>query len=147
MAANPVVELKPRKMKASMRNLKQFQQYKKIEVDTSDPMKLVVMLYEAAAKNLEESIRQMERKDYSGKGKSIGKSVDIIVELLNALNPVAGEITENLSNLYTYMITELIVANAHMNADKVRQVIGMLNNLLEAWKQVEQQSRIQRTSE
>lgn len=147
MAANPVMELRPRKMKASMRNIKQFQQYKQMEVDTSDPMKLVVMLYEAAIKNLEEAILQMERKDYPGKGKSIGKSVDIIVELLNGLNPQAGEITENLTNLYNYMVTDLIAANAQLDPVKVRQVIGMLNNLLEAWKQVEHQSRIQRTSE
>ena len=147
MAANPVVELKPRKMKASMRNTKQFQQYKKIEVDTSDPMKLVVMLYEAAIKNLEEAILHMENKDYSGKGKAIGKSVDIIVELLNGLNPQAGEITENLSNLYNFMVTELITANAHLDPEKVRQVVGMLNNLLDAWKQIEHQSRIQRTGE
>ena len=44
--------------------------YQEVGVNTSTPVHLVVMLYDAAIRSLEEARNCMERKDISGRGRA-----------------------------------------------------------------------------
>jgi len=60
--------------------------YHEVGVNTATPMHLVVMLYDAAIRSLEEARGCMERKDISGRSKAINKCNSIVSELHSSLN-------------------------------------------------------------
>jgi flagellar secretion chaperone FliS len=76
--------------------------------------------------------------------------VILIAELRGSLNLAdGGELAQNLSNLYEYMVRQLLLANVENDANKVTEVLGLLNDVRGAWiaigpevrKAAEQQSQ------
>ena len=80
-----------------------IQSYRRTNVITADPKRLVIMCYEGAIENLKTSMQKIIEKDYEGKGRAITKAQDIINELLCSLDfEKGGPIARNLDSLYNY---------------------------------------------
>ena len=78
--------------------------YQDNAITTQSRGRLIVLLYEGAIKFLKLAIKEIEVKNYQGKGKYINKAQDIIHELNAVLDMEAGgEIATNLRKLYIYM--------------------------------------------
>ena len=91
-----------------------IQSYRKTDIFTSDPMKLVIMCYEGAIESLKLAKEKMKEKDYEKKAKAIVKAQNIIDELLCSLDSEKGEvIARNLSNLYNYMLRRILFGNVN----------------------------------
>lgn len=104
---------------------------------TYNPVELVVMLYDGAIDFLDKAATAINMKEVQIKIRYIDKSLAIIEKLLNSLNfEVGGEIAINLSELYQYMMKELVLANAKNDANKIKHVIDLLKELREAWVQI-----------
>jgi flagellar protein FliS len=107
---------------------------------SSDPHKLILMLYQGALLSIASAKNQMLRKEVSAKGKSISQAISIINDGLKAsldLN-VGGELAVNLSDLYTYMIQRLLVANMKNDTVILDEVSGLLLELRGAWESIRQ---------
>jgi len=116
---------------------KGIQTYREYAVTTQPGGKVVVMLYEGAIRFLQQAIEALDRKDYAEKGRLINRTLDIITELDSVLNmDVGGEVALNLRKLYGFMRRHLVEANSKKDANKIRQVIRLLENLLEGWRQI-----------
>jgi flagellar secretion chaperone FliS len=114
-----------------------IQSYRKTNVTTSDPVKLVIMCYEGAIDSLKLAIEKMKEKDYEKKAKAIIKTQEIIDELLCSLDLEKGNtIASNLSGLYNYMLRRILHGDVNRDMDAIEEVIGMLNELLSAWREV-----------
>ncbi len=101
---------------------------------TSDPLELVIMLYDGAIESLEKAADAAAGGQIAVKLRFADKAIAIIDELLNSLNvEVGGEVAENLMNLYQYMMQEIALANARNDAEKMRQVSSLLRELREGW--------------
>lgn len=112
--------------------------YQETNVSTSSPVRLVVMLYDAAICSLEEARGYMERKDISGRSRAINKCTSIISELQASLNlKEGGEIASSLSRLYDYMKTTMLRASIEQNPALIVEVSGLLENLRSAWRQID----------
>ncbi|MDR0311653.1 MAG: flagellar export chaperone FliS [Acidobacteriota bacterium] len=112
--------------------------YHEMNVNTAPPVHLVVMLYEAAIRSLEEARGHMERKDIAGRAKAVNKCSAIISELQSSLNlREGGEIASSLNRLYDYMKSTLLRASVEQNPDLVVEVLGLLENLCSAWRQID----------
>ena len=88
----------------------------------------------ASAKN------QILRNEVSAKGKSISQAISIINDGLKAsldLN-VGGALAVNLSDLYTYMIQRLLVANMKNDTAILDEVSTLLLELRGAWESIRQ---------
>ncbi len=110
-------------------------QYKQTSIKTANPGAILIMLYEAAIKNVKLAAIAIDKKDMANKGVYIGKAHDIINELNNTLNfEVGGEIALNLERLYNFMTEHLVAANIENSKDKLSAVQKILENLLEGWK-------------
>lgn len=106
-------------------------------MSTSDPLELVIMLYDGAIESLEKAAVAVTSQQTAVKIRFVDKSLAIIDELLNSLNPeVGGEVAENLMNLYLYMMRELTLANARNDAEKMLEIGSLLRQLREAWVSV-----------
>lgn len=103
-------------------------------MSTSDPLELVIMLYDGAIESLEKAAVAAAGGQIAMKLRFADKTIAIIDELLNCLNPeVGGEVAENLMNLYLYMMQEITLANARNDADRMHQVSSLLRQLRESW--------------
>ncbi len=110
-------------------------QYKQTAILTANRGQILLMLYEAAIKNVKKATIAIEKKDLSAKGLALGKALDIVNELLNTLDfEVGGEIARNLEGLYNFMTEQLIKANMENNKEPLAAVQKLLETLLSAWK-------------
>lgn len=77
------------------------------------------------------------------KGQSITKAINIIDNGLKAgLNlEKGGELAENLSALYDYMVKRLLHANLHNDEVTIQHVTDLLDNIADAWRQIGPQSQ------
>ncbi len=118
--------------------MQQAAEYKKTEVNTSDNVRIVSLLYDGAINFIRVARKRAEQSDTAGKGFYIGKATSIVGELSSSLNmEVDSEISKNLRRLYDFVLDRLFNANRKndMKAfDEAERVLDMLRN---AWKEME----------
>ena len=110
-----------------------YGQYQQVQINTASPGKLILMLYQGAIKALKKSIDLIDKKEYGEKGEQLINAQDIIMELNLALDMKTGEIAQSLNHLYMYAYRKLVLANLEVDKEAIQEVIGMLENLHEAW--------------
>ncbi|MGE4317952.1 MAG: flagellar export chaperone FliS [Deferribacterales bacterium] len=115
-----------------------YKNYIKQEVEGATKGKLVLLLYDGAIKFMRISMKAMDEKDIPTAHNNIMKAQNILYELMNSLNMEAGDISKNLMRLYDFMVWQLIEANKDKNKDKVENVVRMMSNLRDAWRDVVQ---------
>lgn len=111
--------------------------YKKTDIATASPEKLVVMLYDGAITSLENALKSIDKKHNEEQvHNNIVKAQDIIFELSSSLNFDAGEIAEKLAAIYTYMGKRLSEANISKEKKPIREVLDHLKELRGAWSTI-----------
>lgn len=116
--------------------------YKRVGVETSvegaSPHQLVKLLFDALLQSLSTAKAAMGRGDIEIKGREIGKSVRILQEgLIASLNQVeGGEVSVNLRGVYGYSVRALTMANLKNDQGKLSEVIGLIETIADAWKQI-----------
>jgi flagellar protein FliS len=120
--------------------------YKDVSLETSangaDPHKLISMLFQGALLAIATAKHEMLREQTAAKGKAISKAISIIGEGLNAsLNKrVGGELAQNLSALYDYMVARLFTANLKNDPAILDEVARLLAELSNAWDAIRPQA-------
>jgi len=103
-------------------------------VANADPHGLVLVLMEAALQRMTTARGCLERGDIVTKAKLLHSCVTLVAELRGSLNlKDGGELAQNLSDLYDYMIRRLMLANASNDANCISEVFGLLGELRSAW--------------
>lgn len=121
--------------------------YKKVGVESkviaADPHQLISLLFQGALESIAKAKDGILRKDTEAKGKAISKAIAIIGEgLHSSLNKKAGgELAQNLSALYDYMVRRLVDANIHSDIAILDEVDGLLAGLAEAWDSIRPANR------
>jgi len=111
--------------------------YKQTAVTTSDPGKLIVMLYDGAIRFLTLATDRLDKRDSFGANENLIKGKSIIAELMASLNlEKGGEIASNLQRLYAYMFNQLVDANVGKDGGRVQHVIELLKELRTAWQSI-----------
>lgn len=105
---------------------------------SSDPHKLILMLYQGALLSIASAKNQMLRKEIAAKGKSISQAISIINDGLKAgLDLKAGgPLAQNLSDLYDYMNQRLLLANMKNDPAILDEVSTLLLDLRGAWESI-----------
>ena len=118
--------------------------YNKVGVESSviaaDPVKLISMLYQGALLAIANAKNGILRKDIPAKGAAISKAIAIIGEGLNASldKKAGGELAQNLSSLYDYMVIRLVTANLKNDMAALDEVARLLTDLKGAWDTIRQ---------
>jgi flagellar protein FliS len=116
--------------------------YKKVGVESkvigADPHQLISLLFHGALDTITIARNQIIRKDMEAKGKSISKAIAIIGEGLHSSldKKVGGELAQNLSALYDYMVRRLVDANIKNDTAILDEVTDLLTGLAEAWDSI-----------
>jgi flagellar protein FliS len=119
-----------------------YQAYVQNGVVGSNPLQLVIVLYETAIARTREAKSCLETGDVWGRAQAISKAVSILAQLIVSLNPeVGGDIGINLDRLYHYMQRRLQAAHCHKAVEPLLEVENLLCQLLESWYKVAEAER------
>lgn len=108
-------------------------------VMSASPHQLVVMLFDGARSALIRGGILIQQGDIPGKGNALSKAINIIDNgLIAGLSREKGdpELVDNLEALYSYMVRRLIHANLHNDQQAITEVMALLENIADAWRQI-----------
>jgi flagellar protein FliS len=97
------------------------------------PERLVLAMFDGALRFIEQAVHAIEEKDIAKKGESISKAVAVVAELQSALNPQAGELTEQLEALYDYVLRTLAKANIESDPKQLSEARSLMLVLRDGW--------------
>ncbi len=112
-----------------------YTQYRKIQVETSGPGELLLMLYDGALRFLGRGMKALDEGDLESCNTNLLRVQDIVFELIASLDYKAGGVAESLATLYDYIYQLLVQANIKKDIEPLYQVEKMLSELRDAWKQ------------
>lgn len=99
------------------------------------PQEITSLLYEACLMSLEEAIENINKKDFVLANHKIQKANNILHRLGAGLNYEAGIISDQLDMIYNYMADKLIEANLKKEPSIIKEVIGILEDISQAWNE------------
>jgi flagellar protein FliS len=103
-------------------------------VANADPHQMVQMLMDAASERMAKARGCMGRGEKGRHAGLLHSTVMIIGELRGSLNITeGGPLAQNLSDLYDYMIRQLVLANARTDSGLVLEVSRLLDEIRSAW--------------
>ncbi len=113
-------------------------QYQQVSVHSgimgASPHRLVQMLMEGALEKIALAKGHMANNNIANKGENISKAIAIVGGLQSSLNKdEGGEIAENLSNLYDYMSSRLVIANLYNDEAILDEVAGLMVEIKMGW--------------
>ena len=107
------------------------------QVMSASPNKLIEMLIEGAIRSIKKAEMAIEDKKIEAANNEIVHAQDIVDELKFSVNKeIEGDIPQQLISTYDVVEQELIQANIHKDKNHLEIALTMLNELLDAWKQI-----------
>jgi flagellar protein FliS len=115
--------------------------YRKTAATTASPGELVLMLFDGALRFMTAAELGFQEENFARRNElshnNIMRTQAIITELQATLNmEKGGEFSENLYRLYDFMQEHLNQANREKNLDKIKTVVGFMQDIRDAWSQM-----------
>ncbi len=115
-----------------------LQSYRKVSLDNeiavASPHRIIQMMFEGALQRIAQSRYAIENADLATKGVNIGKAIGIINGLNSSLNmDSGGEMVDNVSQLYDFMLRRLSEANMNNEVQALDDVTEILKTIKEGW--------------
>ena len=111
-------------------------------VESADPHGLITLLMDGALERLVKARGHMQRGEIAAKGEVIGRCIEIIGGLRDALDPkVETPLVGQLDALYDYMSRRLLHANLRNDVAALDEVSTLLNKVRASWVQVPMEAR------
>ena len=110
--------------------------YRTNAVETASPEQLTLMCYDGALRFMRRAAKAIEEGDLAEASSATGRAQAIVNELNVTLDMDAGgDIASNLRAIYLFINRHLSEAISMSNADSVREAMGLVGDLREAWSQ------------
>jgi flagellar protein FliS len=118
--------------------------YLRSEVETADPLKLLVMLYNRLLRELRE-IKDDLKANEAGAGDEAGgagylktlpkfkKCREILYYLLDSLDPAGGEVSLQLTSMYSYFLQKILAAEVEKDGRFIDEILPNVETLREGW--------------
>ena len=114
-----------------------YKAYSKTDVNTSDQLTLIIMLYDGLLRFLKKAMVKIEENDVEAAHNYFVRSKDIVNELLSTLHAEkGGDIGNNLRELYLYMFRRIVEANLKKDIEITKDVYQVAKTLHEGWIQL-----------
>lgn len=118
------------------------QQQVQHEIEQASPVRIVVMLYDKAIALLRQAVQHIDRNNVKAKGEALNRVVEIIAELQAVLNrEEGGVVTQNLDQMYEFMIRSITLANLNSDSRPLDGVLKVLEELRKGWQELDQMTQ------
>lgn len=118
-----------------MQNNLAYAAYNQNNLGIESPEKLIQMLYEGILRFISRAKKAISENNTEAKVYNLNRANAIFFELINSLDYSQGDIAHYLSGLYTREIQLICEANAENNITKLDEVVNVVRELIEAWKE------------
>ena len=119
-------------------------EYKKTVLTSTDRVHIILMLYDGILHHINIAKQKVARGDTMSKGTHLSKATLIVTELSSVLDmEKGGEISENLRNLYTYVLQRLLYANLNNDIIALEEVEKIIVTIKDGWKEMMKQLKQQ----
>lgn len=109
--------------------------YTQDAVATASPARLLVMLYDRLVLDLANAEKHHAGGDVVQMGRELHHAQEILLELRTSLKIDAWDGAQALSDLYTWLHSELSAANTARDAARIASCRGIIEPLRDAWRQ------------
>jgi flagellar protein FliS len=118
--------------------------YLRGEVETADPMKLLLLLYNRLLREMREIRDRIGTKAVdSGTTKlpadiddKFDRCRDILAYLIDSLNPEAGEVTHQFHRMYAFFYETLVEAQMEKDGRIIDEILPNLETIREGWIEI-----------
>jgi len=110
-----------------------LKKYREMEIKTSSPAKLILILYNEAIKCLNRAKEKVKVKNVEESNDLLIRAQKIIRELMCSLNLKIGEMATRWYSLYEYIYYRLIQANLQKDIQVIDEALDLLKPLRDAW--------------
>lgn len=125
-------------------SIKKYQNTNMAHLEQADPHTLISLIMQHILGNLAGAKGAVERKDIASKNKMLSKVIGLIGELQNSLDmEKGGEISANLYDLYSYMISQVTQANIKNDVTPLTEVAELITEIKSGWDAIPQDVRQQ----
>ncbi len=125
-------------------SLKKYQQTNKSAAEQASPYQLVALLFQKLLGNIATAKGAISQNDFAKKGTEISNAIAIIGVLDGSLDfEKGGEISNNLSSLYTFCSEQLLLASTENNIEKLDEVIQILLPIKAGWDSIPLENQTQ----
>ncbi|MGR6967606.1 flagellar export chaperone FliS [Geodermatophilus sp. URMC 61] len=104
-------------------------------VATASPQRILVMLYDRLALDLERAHVALTEGDRQAARVQLQHAQEIVLELRSSLQIDAWEGGPRLAALYSWLIGELVQANVKADRNRVASCLQVVEPLRDAWRQ------------
>lgn len=117
-----------------------YKKYQEQSIMTMTQEELLNILFETCVKRMNSAVIYIEEKNYALASENIQKARNILRYLDETLD-MSYEISANLSSLYDFFIYQLTNANVKKNAEMIKEIIPMVDELGKTFKEAEKSLR------
>jgi len=110
--------------------------YRKVQVGTASPKKLLLMVYEGTLKFLKMAKMLIEKNQADRARIYLFKAIQALLELIASLDcDKSPEISNALKNLYVYSLDKLRGVLQNNSTQDIDEITRILESLKDAWKE------------
>lgn len=113
--------------------------YRNTQVNTASPLRLVLLVLEAAQTNVNRAITAVGRGDVPGSHHAILRAQEAVQTLRAALDFRFGEIASQLDAIYDFILRLLVQANLKKSEPDLQVALNLLRELHQTWSEVGRQ--------
>jgi flagellar protein FliS len=120
-----------------MQSARAANQYIQTQVRSSQPLELVVLLYDAALRASGTAREALVRGDIPARRAALSRAFAIVSELQNTLDMErGGAIAIELDRLYTWITSQFVQATVDQDVRPIDEARRVLETLRGAWHQI-----------
>lgn len=109
--------------------------YQEMGINTANRGQLIVIVYEAVVKYLNELKNSLDNNDIDSQSKNTDMIFSLVGELRRSLDMEKGkEISETLDKLYAFILRRISSANIETKPDLLDVCIRIMTDLKDAWE-------------
>ncbi len=116
--------------------------YRETQIKTATKGKLIVILYDGLIRFLDLALENLPSKKYDVVNNNILKAQDILSELGMSLNMNAGDISQKLLSIYSFLNMKLIEGNIRKDPEPIIFVRKMASELRDSWSKIAKKSGV-----
>jgi len=111
-----------------------YQAYRGNQINTSGPLGLILLSYDALYKSLGRAVHAIHGGDLAAEADHSARALEALIELSSSLDMEAGgEIAEDLSVLYAYMMKRVTDGMCTCSSEAAEEVMQLVLTLREGW--------------
>ena len=104
-------------------------------VQTASPSRLLVMLFERLARDVEQAAVAQESGDFATASTNLLHAQEIVLELMSSLRHDVWDGADRLASIYGWLHSELVRANTTRDAAITRDCQRLVDPLVETWRE------------